>query len=126
MSPFTAIDDHISIVSAPNLYNARVISQQKRDLSYCQSHLEDVIVTFDDLFADIKSIILIVDDSPIVLAKPSDDLAGQYDLITAESSEEIVKILEASATPVGAFSFPLTSDKPRQTAPILQVPQRIA
>jgi hypothetical protein len=65
-----------------------------------------VIVTFDDLFADIKSIIPIVDDSPIVLAKLSDDLAGQYGLITAESGEEIVKILKALPTPVGAFPFP--------------------
>jgi hypothetical protein len=71
-----------------------------------------VIVTFDDLFADIKGIIPIVDDSPIVLAKLSDDLAGQYGLITAASGEEIVKILKALPTPVGAFSFLLNSASP--------------
>ena len=38
--------------------------------------------------------ILIVDDSPVVLAQLSDDFAGECDVVTAESGEEAVEILE--------------------------------
>ena len=41
-----------------------------------------------------KKRILIVDDSPVVLAQLSDDFAEDYDIITAESGEEAVEILE--------------------------------
>ena len=41
-----------------------------------------------------KKRILIVDDSPVVLAQLSDDFAEDYDVITAESGEEAVEILE--------------------------------
>lgn len=41
-----------------------------------------------------KKRILIVDDSPVVLAQLSDDFAGNYDVVTAESGEHAVKILE--------------------------------
>lgn len=41
-----------------------------------------------------KKRILIVDDSPVVLAQLSDDFAEDYDVITAESGEEAVAILE--------------------------------
>lgn len=38
--------------------------------------------------------ILLVDDSPVVLTQLSDDFAEDYDVITAESGEEAVEILE--------------------------------
>jgi CheY-like chemotaxis protein len=38
--------------------------------------------------------ILIVDDSPLVLAQLSDDFAGEFDVVTAESGEEAIEILE--------------------------------
>jgi CheY-like chemotaxis protein len=38
--------------------------------------------------------ILIVDDSPLVLAQLSDDFAGEFDIVTAESGEEAIEILE--------------------------------
>ncbi len=38
--------------------------------------------------------ILIVDDSPVVLSQLSDDFAKDYDVVTAESGEEAVEILE--------------------------------
>ena len=38
--------------------------------------------------------ILIVDDSPVVLAQLSDDFSTEYDVVTAESGEEAVDILE--------------------------------
>jgi len=38
--------------------------------------------------------ILIVDDSPVVLAQLSDDFAGEYEVVTAASGEEAVEILE--------------------------------
>lgn len=41
-----------------------------------------------------KRRILIVDDSPVVLGQLSDDFAAEYDVITAESGEEAVEILE--------------------------------
>jgi CheY-like chemotaxis protein len=41
-----------------------------------------------------KKRILIVDDSPVVLAQLSDDFAEDYDVVTAESGEEAVEILE--------------------------------
>ena len=41
-----------------------------------------------------KKRILIVDDSPLVLAQLSDDFAEEYDVVTAESGEEAVEILE--------------------------------
>ena len=40
-----------------------------------------------------KKRILVVDDSPAVLAKLSDDFAEDYDVVTAESGEEAVEIL---------------------------------
>ncbi len=41
-----------------------------------------------------KKRILIVDDSPVVLAQLSDDFAEDYDVVTAESGEEAIEILE--------------------------------
>ena len=41
-----------------------------------------------------KKRILIVDDSPVVLAQLSDDFSEDYDVVTAESGEEAVEILE--------------------------------
>ena len=41
-----------------------------------------------------KKRILIVDDSPVVLAQLSDDFAEGYDVVTAESGEHAVEILE--------------------------------
>jgi CheY-like chemotaxis protein len=41
-----------------------------------------------------KKRILIVDDSPVVLAQLSDDFAKDYDVVTAESGEEAIEILE--------------------------------
>ena len=38
--------------------------------------------------------ILIIDDSPLVLAQLSDDFADEFDVVTAESGEEAVEILE--------------------------------
>jgi len=38
--------------------------------------------------------ILIVDDSPVVLAQLTDDFASYYDVVTAESGEDAVQILE--------------------------------
>lgn len=38
--------------------------------------------------------ILLVDDSPVVLTQLSDEFAEDYDVITAESGEEAVEILE--------------------------------
>jgi len=38
--------------------------------------------------------ILIVDDSPVVLAQLIDDFASYYEIVTAESGEEAVEILE--------------------------------
>lgn len=38
--------------------------------------------------------ILLVDDSPVVLTQLSDEFAEDYDVITAESDEEAVEILE--------------------------------
>lgn len=38
--------------------------------------------------------ILVVDDSPVVLAQLSDDFADEYDVTTAESGEEAIEILE--------------------------------
>jgi len=38
--------------------------------------------------------ILIVDDSPVVLAQLSDDFAGELEVVTAASGEEAVDILE--------------------------------
>ena len=38
--------------------------------------------------------ILIVDDSPVVLSMLSDDLAGEFNVVTAESGEAAVGILE--------------------------------
>ena len=38
--------------------------------------------------------ILIVDDSPLVRAQLSDDFAGEFDVVTAESGEEAIEILE--------------------------------
>ena len=41
-----------------------------------------------------KKRILIVDDSPVVLAQLSDDFAEDYDVVTTESGEEAVELLE--------------------------------
>ena len=41
-----------------------------------------------------KKRILIVDDSPVVLAQLSDDFAEDYDVVTAESGEEAIETLE--------------------------------
>ena len=41
-----------------------------------------------------KKRILIVDDSPVVLAQLSDDFSEDYDVVTADSGEEAVEILE--------------------------------
>jgi len=41
-----------------------------------------------------KRRILIIDDSPVVLAQLSDDFAGEYSVVTASSGEEAVLILE--------------------------------
>ena len=41
-----------------------------------------------------KKRILIVDDSPVVLAQLSDNFTQDYDVVTAESGEEAVEILE--------------------------------
>ena len=41
-----------------------------------------------------KKRILIVDDSPVVLAQLSDDFSEGYDVVTAESGEEAIEILE--------------------------------
>lgn len=41
-----------------------------------------------------KKRILVVDDSLVVLAQLSDDLSEMYEVVTAESGEEAVKILE--------------------------------
>jgi CheY-like chemotaxis protein len=41
-----------------------------------------------------KKRILIVDDSPVVLAQLSDDFAEDYDVVTAQSGEDAVEILE--------------------------------
>ena len=41
-----------------------------------------------------KKRILIVDDSPVVLAQLYDDFSEDYDVVTAESGEEAVEILE--------------------------------
>lgn len=38
--------------------------------------------------------ILIVDDSPVVLAQLTDDFSGSCEVVTADSGEEAVKILE--------------------------------
>lgn len=38
--------------------------------------------------------ILIVDDSPVVLSQLSDDFAEDYDVVTAESGEKAIEILE--------------------------------
>lgn len=38
--------------------------------------------------------ILVVDDSPVVLAQLSDDFADDYEVTTAESGEDAVEILE--------------------------------
>ena len=38
--------------------------------------------------------ILIVDDSPVVLAQLSNDLADDYEIVTAGSGEEAIEILE--------------------------------
>jgi CheY-like chemotaxis protein len=38
--------------------------------------------------------ILIVDDSPVVLAQLSDDFSSYYDVVTAKSGEEAIEILE--------------------------------
>lgn len=51
-----------------------------------------------------KKRILIVDDSPVVLAQLTDDFAGEYDVITAESGEEGVEILEDSVRGGVCFS----------------------
>jgi CheY-like chemotaxis protein len=40
--------------------------------------------------------ILIIDDSPLVLTQLSDDFAGEFDIVTAESGEEAIEILEDS------------------------------
>ena len=40
-----------------------------------------------------KKRILIVDDSPVVLAQLSDDLSDGYDVVVAESGEEAIAIL---------------------------------
>ena len=41
-----------------------------------------------------KKRIMVVDDSPVVLAQLSDSFADEYDVITAESGEMAVEILE--------------------------------
>lgn len=41
-----------------------------------------------------KKSILIVDDSPVVLAQLSDEFSDKYDVVTAESGEEAIEILE--------------------------------
>ena len=41
-----------------------------------------------------KKRILIVDDSPVVLAQLSEDFAEDYDVVTAESGEEAIELLE--------------------------------
>jgi two-component system sensor histidine kinase ChiS len=41
-----------------------------------------------------KKRILIIDDSPVVLAQLSDDFSEDYDVVTAESGEEAVGVLE--------------------------------
>ena len=41
-----------------------------------------------------KKRIMVVDDSPVVLAQMSDSFADEYDVITAESGEMAVEILE--------------------------------
>ena len=46
------------------------------------------------IYCSYEKRILIVDDSPVVLAQLSDDFAEDYDVITAESGEEAVEILE--------------------------------
>lgn len=38
--------------------------------------------------------ILVVDDSPVVLAQLSSDFSQDYDVVTAESGEEAIEILE--------------------------------
>jgi len=38
--------------------------------------------------------ILVVDDSPVVLAQLCDDFAGEFEVVTASSGEEAVDILE--------------------------------
>jgi len=41
-----------------------------------------------------KKRIMVVDDSPVVLAQLSDDFADEYDVIAAESGEMAVELLE--------------------------------
>jgi putative two-component system response regulator len=41
--------------------------------------------------------VLLVDDSPMVLAMLSDALSGSYDVVTASSGEEAVRILEGGS-----------------------------
>ncbi|MDT8440697.1 MAG: response regulator [Desulfuromonadales bacterium] len=51
-----------------------------------------------------KRRILIVDDSPVVLVQLQDEFATDYDVITAESGEEAVAILEDSVRDGICFS----------------------
>ena len=51
-----------------------------------------------------KKRIMVVDDSPVVLAQLSDDFADEYDVIAAESGEMAVEILEDPVRGGACFS----------------------